>query len=445
MRDPVVIQPARRVEGAVSLPGDKSISHRAALVSILAEGSTAILGLSPADDVAASLRAAAAFGVRVRPQPQVESHGTGPEGLECHILEVHPPDPDTSDLRRRIDVGNSGTTIRIGLGICASIDGETYLDGDESINRRPMLRVVKPLRQMGANIAGRDGGEHTPLVVRGAPLHGVAHDLPFSSAQVKSALIFAGLRAEGPTTIREPELSRDHTERMLKSLGASIDISTEGLVVQATVLQGGTIDVPADISAAAAFMTAAALMPGSAVTFRRLGVNPTRTGFLDLLRAFGAHVDLADEVEISGEPRATVTVRAGDRRALEVNGALTLRAIDELPLVAVLGAFAEGKTVVTDAAELRVKETDRIGVTVEGLRALGVDIEAHPDGFVVHGRPEAASVEQVTLDPRGDHRMAMAFAVAALAGRGSVAIEDPGCVAVSHPTFFQDLSAVTVP
>lgn len=438
----IVIHPAGRLEGPVSLPGDKSISHRAILVATLADGPTAILGCSPAQDVAASLSAAAVLGLRVGPNPEVQDKTVRGRASGFQLLPSEQPKRDSPTLRK-IDVGNSGTTLRIGLGICASIDGVTSLDGDESINRRPMLRVVAPLRRMGAEIDGREGGEHTPLVVRGGKLFGAIHRLPSSSAQVKSALLLAGLRAEGTTTVQEPLASRDHTERMLRSLGIQVDLSLEGLSVQATRFQGGTIHVPADMSAAAAFMAAAAILPGSAITFERLGVNPTRTGFLDVLRAYGARIDVTDEVEISGEPRATVTVRAADRRPLAVEGELTLRAIDELPLVAVLGAFAQGETIVADAAELRVKETDRIGATVEGLRAMGVDIRPHPDGFVVTGRGSVPG--GATVNPHEDHRIAMAFAVAGLAAAEPTSIEAPGCVAVSHPSFFEDLDAVVVP
>lgn len=307
-----------------------------------------------------------------------------------------------------------------------------------------MMRVVEPLRLMGADIDGEDGGAHAPLTVRGAQLVGAEHHLPIPSAQVKSALLLAGLRAEGSTLVREPAQSRDHTERMLKYLGVRIAISTKGLVVEKTRLPGGRIDVPADLSAAAAFLTAAAIVDRSDLMLPGVGINPTRTGFLDIVRLFGAKVEVDGVEEISGEPRATIRIRSGDRLPLEVGGDLALRAIDELPLVAVLGSFAHGRTVVTGAAELRVKETDRIAATVAGLRSMGVAIEATDDGFVVEGTggPPAGGV---TVDPQGDHRLAMAFAVAALGAQAPVRIADPGCVAVSHPTFFEDLSSVVVP
>lgn len=443
MRDFITMSPCRQIEGSVSLPGDKSISHRAALVSILAEGTIEIVGCSPAADVAASLAAVRSFGLSVTHEPPLEASGSEEVGPGSHILGYNRGKSATAHPVRQIDVGNSGTTLRIGLGIYASIAGTTYVDGDESINRRPMLRVVQPLRLMGADIAGRDGGEFTPLVVRGRDLSGADHVLPTASAQVKSALLLAGLRARGVTSVSEPARSRDHTERMLLALGVPIDITSNRLVVKSTSIQGGLVDVPADISAAAAFMAAAAIIPGSVLVLPRVGLNPTRTGFLDVLTAFGAEVTIGSVEELSGEPRGTITVRAGDRLPMNVGGTLALRAIDELPLVAVLGAFAEGETTVTGAGELRIKESDRITAVAAGLRSMGVHIEETPDGFVVRGgTPLLATAD---LDPHRDHRLAMAFAVAALGSAGPARILDPGCVAVSHPSFFEDLASVAVP
>lgn len=440
----VDVSPCREIAGSIDLPGDKSISHRAVLLSILAEGPVEVVGCSPAADVAASLQAAQAFGVAARYEPKLQVQtGTG-AGRGCQILAIDHTKAAESQVDRQVDVGNSGTTLRISMGICASIDGVTYLDGDMSIRRRPMMRVVEPLRVMGADITGEDGGARAPLVVRGAHLVGAEHHLPIPSAQVKSALLLAGLRAEGKTLVTEPALSRDHTERMLKYLRISIDISPKGLIVEKTRIPGGRIDVPADLSAAAAFLAAAAIADRSELILPWVGVNPTRTGFLDIIQLFGARVEIDQVEEISGEPRATIRIRSGDRLPLEVGGELALRAIDELPLVAVLGSFAHGRTVVSGGAELRVKETDRIAATVAGLRSMGVAIEATDEGFVVEGTggPPAGGV---TVDPQGDHRLAMAFAVAALGAQAPVRIEDPGCVAVSHPTFFEDLSSVVVP
>jgi 3-phosphoshikimate 1-carboxyvinyltransferase len=279
--------------------------------------------------------------------------------------------------------------------------------------------------------------------VRGGPLEGVDHELEVASAQVKSALLLAGLRATGTTSVREPWRSRDHTERLLRYLGVPIEESSDRLIVKSTDLQSAEFVVPGDLSSAAFLLVAAAIVPGSSVSVHDVGVNPTRAGILQILGSFGAEVAVDDRRDECGEPVGTVTVRAGDRRPVRVEGGLTVASIDELPLVAVLGAMAEGETVVADAAELRVKESDRIGAMVEGFRAMGVDIEGTLDGFVVRGR--GGRFAGARIDPRGDHRIAMAFAVAGLAAtEGETVVDDWGCVGVSYPEFERDLERLAV-
>lgn len=342
---------------------------------------------------------------------------------------------------RAIDIGNSGTTIRLLLGILAGSPVTATLTGDESIRRRPMGRVVEPLRRMGADIDGVDGGRYAPLSVRGRPLHGAKHELPVASAQVKSALLLAGISAGGETSVTEPARSRDHTERMLRYLGAPVTVSGNRSIIKSTKLQGARFVVPGDISSAAFLLVAAAILDGSSVRVAGVGVNPTRAGILEVLAGFGAELTISDEHEVCGEPVATVTVRPGDRRPLTVSGDLTVRCLDELPLVAVLGALAEGETVVADAAELRVKESDRIAAIEAALGAMGADIRSTPDGFVVRG---PARLRGAAVESMGDHRIAMAGAVAALAADGPTRIEGWDSVPVSYPGFERDLDRLVV-
>jgi 3-phosphoshikimate 1-carboxyvinyltransferase len=401
------------------VPGDKSVSHRALLFGALAEGETRVRGLLDAEDVRATRRAVEALGAVVRA-----------EGDE---LVVVPPErlAEPGDV---IDCGNSGTSLRLLTGVLAGVPGLSVLTGDGSLRRRPVRRVIDPLRAMGANLSARDGDRLPPVVVRGGPLRGARHVLPVASAQVKSAILLAGLTADGETRVIEPERSRDHTERMLRGMG--VPVRVDGLEVSVTPSRprGGRVDVPGDISSAAFFLCAAAALPGSAVTVRGLGTNPTRTGLLDLLRAMGAEVTLADEREIAGEPRADVTVRGGELRAGEVRGELVPRLIDELPVVMVMATQARGRTVIRDAKELRVKESDRLAVMGEALARAGAKIELFEDGCAIEGPTPLRGVEVAT---RLDHRIAMAMAVAQLfAGGEPTVLDDVSCVATSFPSFF---------
>jgi 3-phosphoshikimate 1-carboxyvinyltransferase len=410
------------------VPGDKSVSHRALLFGALAEGETRVRGLLDAEDVRSTRRAVEALGAVVRA-----------EGDE---LVVVPPDRlrEPGDV---IDCGNSGTSLRLLTGVLAGVPGLSVLTGDASLRRRPVRRVIDPLRAMGANLSAREGDRLPPVVVRGGPLRGARHVLPVASAQVKSALLLAGLAAEGETRVREPERSRDHTERMLRGMG--VPVRVEGLEVAVTPSRprGGRVDVPGDISSAAFFLCAAAALPGSEVTVRGLGTNPTRTGLLDLLRAMGADVTLAGEREVAGEPRADVTVRARGLHAGEVRGELVPRLIDELPVVMVMATQARGRTVIRDAKELRVKESDRLAVMGEALARAGARIELFEDGCAIEGPTRLRGVEVAT---RLDHRIAMSMAIAQLlAGGEPVVLDDVSCVATSFPTFFALLDGLCGP
>jgi 3-phosphoshikimate 1-carboxyvinyltransferase len=425
---PLACRRAGPLRGAIAVPGDKSISHRALLFGALSTGETRVAGLLDAGDVHATRRAVERLGASVRA-----------EGAEVVVV---PParlgEPD--DV---IDCGNSGTSLRLLTGVLAGVPGLSVLTGDASLRRRPVRRVVEPLRRMGANLSARDGDRLPPVVVRGGPLRGARHVLEVASAQVKSACLLAGLFAEGETTVVEPERSRDHTERMLRGMGVSV--RTDGLAVTVGPgrPRGGRVDVPGDVSSAAFFLCAAAASPGSEVTVRGLGVNPTRTGLLDVLAAMGADVALANERELAGEPRADVTVRAAALRGTEIGGAIVPRLIDELPVVMVMATQARGRTVIRDAKELRVKESDRLAAMGETLAAAGARIELFDDGCAIEG---PTPLRGVAVRTRLDHRIAMSMAIAQLfAGGDEVVLDDVACVATSFPSFFDLLDGLCPP
>lgn len=416
-----VVRPAGRVAGTIAVPGDKSISHRAGLLGAVATGVTEIQGFLEAADCVGTLRAVAGFGVEVtRKAPgHYLIRGAGLEGL--------------TEPENVVDCGNSGTTARLLLGVLAGQPFATVLTGDESLRRRPMRRVVEPLARMGARVIGRDGGGRLPLAIAGArPLVPMRHASPVASAQVKSAILLAGLFAAGPVTVVEPSPSRDHTERMLAAFGA--DVATEGLTVTlrpGRPLAGQVVVVPGDISSAAFFLVAAAVAPGGGVTVRGVGVNPTRVGVLDVLREMGAELTLVPG-PAGAEPTADLTVRPARLRGAAVSGALVPRTIDELPVLAVAAACADGVTEVRDAAELRVKESDRIRALAEELSKMGVTIEERPDGFRIRGGRRLAGAR---VSSWGDHRLAMALVVAGLVADGVTVVEGIDCIATSYPEF----------
>lgn len=425
MSGPLACRRKGPLRGAIAVPGDKSISHRALLFGALSTGETRVTGLLDADDVHSTRKAVERLGATVRA-------GDG------EVVVVPPErlrEPD--DV---IDCGNSGTSLRLLTGVLAGIPGLAVLTGDASLRRRPVRRVIEPLRRMGASISARDGDRLPPLAVRGGPLRGVRHVLEVASAQVKSACLLAGLFADGDTSVTEPERSRDHTERMLRGMG--VPVRTDGLTVAVgpSRPRGGRVDVPGDISSAAFFLCGAAATPGSEVTVRGLGVNPTRTGLLDVLAAMGAGLALANEREVAGEPRADVTVRAAELRGTEIRGPIIPRLIDELPVVMVMATQARGRTVIRDARELRVKESDRLAAMGETLAAAGARIELFEDGCAIEG---PTPLRGVTVRTRLDHRIAMSMAIAQLfTGGDEVVLDDVACVATSFPSFFDLLDAL---
>jgi 3-phosphoshikimate 1-carboxyvinyltransferase len=423
---PMIIQPAGRLRGRIRVPGDKSISHRALLLGALADGTSHIAGFNPSGDCLATLDCIRALGIQVdcESPTALTVHGRGLRGLR-------PPEGP-------LHCGRSGTTMRLLAGILAGQPFTSTLTGDPQLLRRPMRRVVAPLRAMGATIEDHDG--RAPLVIHGRPLRGCHHTLPVASAQVKSALMLAGLYADGPTTIQQPGPARDHTERMLAAMGARVE--TAGLSV--TLGSPGrlaplSLTVPGDLSSAAFLLVAALLVSGSEVTVAGVGVNPTRTGLLEVLEAMGAHIQLAGRGLQEDEPVADLTARTSPLHAVEVGGDTVVRMIDEFPVLAVAATQARGTTVVRDAAELRVKETDRIAAVVSELALLGAHIEPRPDGFVVTG---PTPLYGAPVHSHGDHRLAMALAVAGLIASGTTSVGDAGCIADSFPGFYATLASL---
>ena len=419
------VRGATAIGGEARVPGDKSISHRALILGALAHGEMEIRGLSPAADVESTARCLRALGVEISPVgDRTVIAGAGPKGLS-------PP-------RTPLDCGNSGTTMRLLAGVLAGRPFAAVLMGDESLSRRPMRRIIEPLSRMGADIVGRDG-EFPPLRVRGGGLRGISYALPVASAQVKSAVLLAGLQAAGETEVVEPGPSRDHTERMLAYLGAPIEVEGRRIRVRAGELQARPIAVPGDFSSAAFLIAACAARPGCTLLVRDVGVNPTRTGLLDVLREMGADVSVLDQREMGGEPVADLLVRGRELRAVEVGGALVPRLIDELPVLAVLATQAEGITVIRDARELRVKESDRIAAMVGNLRRLGAEVRELPDGMEIRG---PCRLRGARLPGFRDHRVVMACAVAGLYAAGETAIEGAEWAAISFPGFFRVLEGI---
>ena len=417
-----------RLAGDVNLPGDKSISHRAAIFNAIATGSATVSNLSHGADVASTLRCLRALGVSIEPTAQEGAyviHGLGSRGL------VEPDDV--------LDAGNSGTTLRLMSGVLAHHPFFSVLTGDASLRSRPVYRVVAPLRLMGAVLSARDSGRLPPLAIRGASLKGVEHTLPVASAQVKTAITLAGIAADGPTTIRQPALSRDHTELMLRAMGARVGEDGLVLTVHPSDLKAIDVVAPGDISSAAFWLIAAVCHPNAHVRVLNVGVNPTRTGVLDILQAMDADVTVENRRTSGGEPVADLVARSSQLRATEIAGDLVVRAIDEIPILSVAACFAEGTTTVRDAQELRVKETDRIQAIVQEMSRLGASVEEREDGLAIHGgRPlRGASVES-----HGDHRMAMSLAVAGTLAAGQTTVLGAAAADVSYPTFWDTLASL---
>jgi 3-phosphoshikimate 1-carboxyvinyltransferase len=426
------IEPAARIQGDLTVPSDKSLSHRATLLGALATGVTRVGNFLWSADCLATVRCLRGLGIRIEQEPcgDLLVHGRGLRGFAA---------PDST-----LDCGGSGTTMRLLSGILAGQLFTSALTGSEALRRRPMDRVIEPLRRMGADIHGRED-RFPPLQIRGGNLHGVAYRLPMASAQVKSAILLAALYADSPTVVIEPAPTRDHTERMVSALGIAVavngvEITLDPKEVLQTALPPMNVLVPGDLSSAAFFLVAACLLPGSELWLRDVGVNPTRTGLIDVLRQMGADIGLAKEHLVSGEPVADIYVRASDLRGVEIGGETVPRMIDEFPILAVAATQADGTTVVRDAAELRVKESDRISTLAAELRRMGARIEEQPDGFVIEGPTRLCGAE---VEAHHDHRLAMSLAVAGLLAEGQTRISGAECIADSFPDFELTLSRIT--
>ena len=421
-----VVAPASRLRGEVRVPGDKSISHRALIFNAIAEGEAIVANLGPGADCVSTLRCLRALGVKIETgdDGSIRLTGAGLQGLS---------EPD--DL---LDAGNSGTTMRLMAGLLAGQRFFSVLTGDASLRRRPMKRVVEPLRQMGGQIWGREGDGLPPLAIRGTALSGIDYRLPVASAQLKSAILLAGLHSRGTTVVREPSASRDHTERMLRAQGA--DVRVDGLTITLNPgrpLKALSMEIPGDISSAAFWLVAAAIHPDAEIVVRDVGMNPGRTGVLEALEAMGARIQVIPRGERAGEPIADLVAVSSKLRGIEVKGDLVPRLIDEIPVLAVAAVFAEGQTVFADASELRVKETDRIAALAIELTRMGAQVTEQADGLVVGGTGRLGGA---VCQSHGDHRMAMALAVAGLVAEAEVTVEGSGAADVSYPAFWSELN-----
>ncbi len=419
MADFTLKEKTRTFTGEITPPGDKSISHRAIILGSLARGKTRASGFLASRDTLATANAFKSMGVGVDVNAgEVEISGNGLFGLR--------------EPRKTIDAENSGTTARLLTGILCAQSFRSTITGDDSLRRRPMSRVTVPLRAMGAEISGE--GEVLPLHITGSELRGIDYRSPVASAQVKSAILLAGLYAAGGTSVTEPERTRDHTERMLRHFGVPVEVSGARVSVSPGAEFSGTeLEVPSDISSAAFFIVAALINPGSEIMVKNVGLNPLRTGVLDILREMGADISVENRRERCGEPVGDVIARHGALRAVRIEGESVSRAIDELPVISVAACFAEGETVISGAGELRVKETDRISAMTGELSKLGADIRETPDGIIISGTEELCGAR---CKSRGDHRVAMSLAVAATRARGETLIGGAECVSISFPEFF---------
>lgn len=423
----MIFQKAHHLKGEVTVPGDKSISHRAVMFGSLAEGTTEVLNFLQGADCLSTIDCFRKMGISIENTPEhILIHGKGLHGLKA---------PGSV-----LDAGNSGTTTRLISGILAAQPFETTLTGDASIQKRPMRRIMEPLSMMGANITSINGNDCAPLCIKGAPLHGIHYHSKVASAQVKSAILLAGLYADGITSVTEPTVSRNHSEIMLNYFGASVQTEgTTASVYPNPDLHGQKVSVPGDISSAAYFIAAGLLVPGAEVLIRNVGINPTRDGILKVAQAMGGNITCLN-VRNEGEPIADLLVRHSTLHGITIEGDIIPTLIDELPIINVMAACAEGTTVIRDAAELKVKESNRIDVMVEHLRTMGCDITGTDDGMIING---GQPLHGAVIDSHMDHRIAMSFAIASLIADGDTEIKGSDIVTISYPDFYHDLQRLT--
>lgn len=424
---PAVFKRTNNLKGEITIPGDKSISHRSVMLGSLAKGTTEVTHFLNAADCNSTIKCFSKMGIEVeKPESdRIIIHGKGLHGL--------------SEPEQALDVGNSGTTIRLLSGILSAQPFNSRISGDDSICRRPMGRIIKPLSMMGADIISKENNDCAPLLINGSKLKGIHYESPIASAQVKSAILFAGMYADGETSVSEPYISRNHSEKMISYFGG--DISTVGTtctIKPLPNLEGRKVIVPGDISSAAYFMTAALITENSEITVKNVGINPTRDGLIEVIKEMGGNIELVnfkDEME----PCADIIVKSSNLKGITIGGGLIPRLIDEIPIIAVMACFAEGTTIIKDAQELKVKESNRIEVIVENLQKMGADITPTDDGMIING---GKPLKGTVLGSRHDHRIAMSFAIAGLAAEGKTEIIGSECVNISYPNFYSDLQSL---
>lgn len=420
----MIFKKTKHLKGEITVPGDKSISHRSIMLGSIASGITEVHGFLNGADCISSMNCFRQMGVDIAYDGSIVTiHGNGLHGLKAPA--------DT------LDVGNSGTTTRLMSGILAAQNFSSRVIGDDSICRRPMKRIITPLAMMGADITSERGNDCAPLIINGRELKGIHYDSPVASAQVKSCVLLAGLYADGETSVTEPYVSRNHTEHMLNAFGGSCTtLGTTATVTSDPVLTGQKIVVPGDISSAAYFLVAGLIAENSEITIKNVGINPTRDGIIDVIKMMGGDITFANVNADSGEPTADITVKTSSLKGCVIEGDIIPKLIDEIPVIAILACFAEGETVIKDAAELKVKESNRIDVMVNNLSAMGADITGTDDGMIIRG---GKPLHSAVIHSKKDHRIAMSFAVAAMCAEGETEILDANCVNISYPDFYRDL------
>ena len=428
----LTVSAPRRLAGEVVAPGDKSVSHRAVMLNSIAEGQATVRNFSPGDDCTSTMGIMRALGV------EIERTAVDDDAGDTLVIKGAGAD-GLREAETVLDAGNSGTTMRLMSGILAGRDFKSVMTGDDSLRSRPMGRIIKPLSTMGAVIRGRENNTLAPLEFDGGSLSGIDYDLPVASAQLKSAILLAGLRAEGKTQITQPEASRDHTERMLKAMGADIEVDGLSVSVGQSEVDCVDVDVPGDISSAAFWMVAGLIHPNSEVVIKSVGVNPTRAGVITALQDMGGNIELVDERIVAGEPVADIVVTSSNLRGTELAGSIMPLLMDEVPVIAVAAAMAEDETVIRDAAELRVKETDRISATVDWMVEAGVEAEPRDDGMAIVG---SGSIAGGTYQTQDDHRIAMALGIAGLVAEDPIKIVDASCASISYPEFWDVLQSL---
>lgn len=418
------------LSGEIHIPGDKSISHRSIMFGSIAKGKTVVTNFLAGEDCLSTIDCFRKLGVKIEQDNQsVTIYGEGMDALK--------------EPKEVLDVGNSGTTIRLIMGILAGRPFHSVLIGDDSIGKRPMTRVVQPLKEMGATIEGRQSGEFTPLSVTGGKLDAITYKLPVASAQVKSAILLAGMQAEGETTIIEPEKTRDHTERMMHAFGGHVTVEDGAITIEGGQSYKGTnINVPGDISSAAFFLVAGAIVPNSKITLKNVGLNPTRTGIIEVLQEMGANLTILPyERNSQAEPAGDIVIETSELKCVTISGEMIPRLIDEIPIIALMATQANGKTMIKDAQELKVKETNRIDTVVNELKKLGARIEATDDGMIIEGQTPLHGGD---VQSYGDHRIGMMLSIASLITSGEVQLHQPNAIAVSYPSFFDHIEQLLI-